>query len=186
MAIHSYFLMDIINTLFIKRFCLPHNTDITSYESGEQKVSSCLCGHYNHAACIMKGKIRPDKRANILSFGFNMVGDITGYEPGLHAEHDAINRLRPLTRKKHLQNINILVIRISKNNKIQHSKPCANCIENMRILPERKGYRIKHIYYSNYEGMIVRSTLQQLETEDLHYSRFFRKKKYQQIQSNLV
>jgi cytidine deaminase len=176
--------MDIIDTLFVKRFCLPFDTDIPSYEAGNQQISSCLCGHYNHAACILKGKIRGDRQANILSFGFNMVGDMAGYEPGIHAEHDAINHLRPLTRKKHLQNVNILVIRLSKKNKIQHSKPCANCIENMRILPEKKGYRIKHIYYSNYEGVIVKSSLHQLENEELHYSRFFRKNKYKQMQSN--
>ena len=103
------------------------------------------------------------------------MGDINGNQPGVHAEHDAINRLKPLQRKKHLQPVNILVIRLSKNNKIQNSKPCANCIENMKILPEKKGYRIKNIYYSGDNGEIIKSSLKNLENEDLHYSRFFRK-----------
>jgi len=115
------------------------------------------------------------KKANILSFGFNMMGDIHGNQPGVHAEHDAINRLKPLKRKKHLQNIHILVIRLSKNNKIQNSKPCANCIENMKTLPEKKGYKLKNIYYSDDNGNIVKSNLRNLENEELHYSRFFRK-----------
>lgn len=115
------------------------------------------------------------KKANILSFGFNMMGDSDGNEPGIHAEHDAINRLKPLGRRKHLQNINMLVIRISKSNKIQNSKPCANCINTMKNLPEKKGYRIKNIYYSNDNGDIVKSNLKNLENEELHYSRFFRK-----------
>jgi hypothetical protein len=115
------------------------------------------------------------KKANILSFGFNMMGDINGNQPGIHAEHDAINRLKPLQRKKHLQSINILVIRLSKNNKIQNSKPCANCIKNMKLLPEKKGYKIRNIYYSDDNGEIVKSSLKNLEKEDLHYSRFFRK-----------
>jgi hypothetical protein len=115
------------------------------------------------------------KKANILSFGFNMMGDINGNEPGVHAEHDAINRLKPLQRKKHLENVNMLVIRLSKNNKIQNSKPCANCIETMKTLPEKKGYRIKNIYYSDDNGYIVKSSIKNLENEDLHYSRYFRR-----------
>jgi hypothetical protein len=104
-----------------------------------------------------------------------MMGDVHGNQPGVHAEHDAINRLKPLKRKKHLQNIHILVIRLSKNNKIQNSKPCANCIENMKTLPEKKGYKLKNIYYSDDNGNIVKSNLRNLENEELHYSRFFRK-----------
>jgi hypothetical protein len=115
------------------------------------------------------------KKANILSFGFNMMGDINGNQPGVHAEHDAINRLKPLQRKKHLQCVNILVVRLSKNNKIQNSKPCANCIETIKTLPEKKGYRIKNIYYSGDNGEIIKSSIKTLENEKLHYSRFFRK-----------
>ena len=39
-----------------------------------------------------------------------MMGDVEGNEQGIHAEHDAINRLKPLKRNKRLQSINILVI----------------------------------------------------------------------------
>ncbi len=46
----------ILDTLFLKRFCLPHNSDISSFENGESKISSCLCGNYNHASCILKGQ----------------------------------------------------------------------------------------------------------------------------------
>jgi hypothetical protein len=37
-----------------------------------------------------------------------------------------------------------------------------------------KGYKIKNIYYSNDNGDIVKSSLKNLENEDLHYSRFYR------------
>lgn len=117
------------------------------------------------------------EKANILSFGFNQMGDIYGNEPGIHAEHDAINKLKPLRRKKHLENINLLVIRISKYNKLLNSKPCANCINLIKILPEKKGYRIKNIYYSNDNGDIIKTNINNLENEDLHYSRYFRRNK---------
>jgi len=116
------------------------------------------------------------KKANILSFGFNRMGDINGNEAGIHAEHDAINKLKPLEKKKKLEPINLLVIRFSKNNKIQNSKPCANCIQTMKTLPQKKGYRIKNIYYSNDYGEIVKSNIKILEKEELHYSRFYRQK----------
>ena len=116
------------------------------------------------------------QKANILSFGFNKMGDIDGNEPGIHAEHDAINKLKPLDKKKKLEPINLLVIRFSKNNKIQSSKPCANCIQNMKTLPKKKGYKIKNIYYSNDNEEIVKSSIKILETEGLHYSRFYRRK----------
>ena len=48
--------MSIFDTLFIKRFCLPADIDIDSYEVGHEKINSCLCGNYNHAACVLQGK----------------------------------------------------------------------------------------------------------------------------------
>ena len=121
---------------------------------------------------FQKGKV------SILSFGFNQVGDVDGNVPGIHAEHAAINKLKPSYRKKRLQTINLLVIRISKNNKLQNSKPCTNCIQNMKILPEKKGYKIKNVYYSNNDGDIIKSNFQILEKEEQHLSRFYRRKKY--------
>jgi len=115
------------------------------------------------------------EKASILNFGFNRMGDIDGNEPGVHAEHDAINKLKPLKRKKHLQNINLLVIRLSKNNKLQNSKPCAICIEKMKILPEKKGYKIKNIYYSSDNGEIIKTNIKNLESENMHYSRYYRR-----------
>jgi cytidine deaminase len=123
-----------------------------------------------------KGKNLILKRANILSFGFNSMGDTNGDSAGIHAEHDAINKLKPLYKKKRLVPINILVIRVSKSNKLQNSKPCANCIQVMKNLPEKKGYIIKNVYYSNNNGEIVKSSLKNLENEEPHYSRYYRRK----------
>jgi hypothetical protein len=116
------------------------------------------------------------KKANILSFGFNRMGDIEGNKPGIHAEHDAINKLKPLNIKKKLVAINLLVVRFSKNNKIGNSKPCANCILMMRSFPPKKGYKIRNIYYSDDCGNIVKSSLNILEKEEQHYSRFYRRR----------
>lgn len=51
----------IFDTMFLKRFCLPSNTDISLYERGQNKIPQCLCGNYNHAACILQGKLPKGK-----------------------------------------------------------------------------------------------------------------------------
>lgn len=116
------------------------------------------------------------KKANILSIGYNRMGEKNGLYPGVHAEHDAINKLKPLSRNKHLKAVNLLVIRVSKNNKLQSSKPCANCIKIIKSLPIKKGYRVRNIYYSDDNGNIIKTNINNLEKDELHYSKFFRKK----------
>lgn len=104
------------------------------------------------------------------------MGDSKGLRSGIHAEHDAIRKLIPLRRNKKLVNINILVIRLSGKNKLQSSKPCINCINMMKTLPIKLGYKIQNIYYSNEKGDIVKSNITTLENENPHYSRFYRNK----------
>lgn len=43
----------IIDKLFAKRFCLQTNC----FEGNVQNVllNKCLCGNYNHAACVLEG-----------------------------------------------------------------------------------------------------------------------------------
>jgi len=117
------------------------------------------------------------KKARILSFGVNQMGDIDGNTPGIHAECDAISKLIPLKPKKKLENINILVVRLSTKNKIQSSKPCSSCIDTMIRLPPKKGYKVQNIYYSDGFGKILKTTLNALEKEERHYSKFYKKQK---------
>ena len=114
------------------------------------------------------------KKARILSFGVNQLGDINGNTPGIHAEEDALSKLMPLKYKKRLEPINILVIRLSPKNKLQISKPCSNCIKLLSIIPKKKGYKIENIYYSDADGNIVKTNLQTLENEEKHYSKYYR------------
>ena len=116
------------------------------------------------------------KKDRILSYGVNQIGNTKGQNPGIHAECDAILKLRPLKNKKKLQSINLVVIRLSSKNKIQSSKPCNNCIETMKILPQKKGYKIENIYYSNEEGNIIKTNLNKLDLEEKHYSKYYKKK----------
>jgi cytidine deaminase len=119
-------------------------------------------------------------KARILSYGINQMGDSDGLNPGVHAEHDAIIKLCPLKKKKRLEIINILVIRVSSKNKLQSSKPCGNCLEIMKTLPMKKGYKIQNVYYSDNEGNIIKKSLTNLDNEDnrnKHYSRYYKQRK---------
>ena len=119
------------------------------------------------------------KKARILSYGVNKMGDSEGIIPGIHAEYDAIKKLPPLKRNKKLKNINLLVIRLSAKNQLQSSKPCNNCIDIMKTMPIKKGYKIQYIYYSDSNQNIVKTTLYNLDNEEKHYSKFYKNKKKQ-------
>ena len=54
---------------------------------------------------------------------------------------------------------------------MQISKPCYNCIQIIKTIPIKKGYKIKEIYYSNREGNIIKSSLENLDKEEYHYAR---------------
>lgn len=114
------------------------------------------------------------KKVSVLSYGINSYADLDGKNPGIHAEEDAINKLPPLKIKKNLEVVDLLVIRLSKTNKIQSSKPCTNCIRKMRTVPSQKGYKIRNVYYSNGEGGITRTNLTTLENEEQHISRYYK------------
>lgn len=104
------------------------------------------------------------------------MGDSEGLTPGIHAEYDVIKKLIPLRRTKKLESINLLVIRLSGKNKLQSSKPCSNCIDIMKTLPEKKGYKIQNIYYSDCDGNIVKTTLKNLDNEEKHFSKYYKHK----------
>jgi hypothetical protein len=46
--------------------------------------------------------------------------------------------------------------------------------------PPKKGYKIKNIYYSDSFGNIVKTSLNSLEKEERHYSRFYKNQKTRQ------
>jgi len=100
------------------------------------------------------------------------MGDESGKNPGIHAEYDALTKLKPLYNRR-LEIINMLIIRVSKKNNLQSSKPCVNCIDTLKSFPQKKGYKIQYIYYSDGEGNIIKSNLDILEKEEKHYSRFY-------------
>lgn len=97
-----------------------------------------------------------------------------------HAEHDAIenlNKKRRIERKKRKSCtvVNMLVIRYNKTNKLVNSKPCVHCIHKMINIPIKHGYKIKYVYYSDTDRIIVKKKLTDLlKDPNMHMTKRYR------------
>ena len=112
---------------------------------------------------------------NILSYGINTY-NIKHNNGSTHAEVNAINNLPSYpNNRKQLKKINIFVIRTSNTGKIGMSKPCIKCIQDMNIIPQKKGYIIKNVYYSETSGEIITTSLNKLiSDENFHVSKYYK------------
>ena len=173
--------MSLLETLYNKRFGLCSNFVFEPNET--PAIHYCLCGNYNHIACIFLGRgenLLSGKKIQVLSYGMNQYADVDGKEPSIHAEYDAISNLPPLDRRKsrNLYRCNIFVTKFSRSNNIGNSKPCSECIQQMILLPGLKGYQIKNVYYTNNEKRIVRERLAHLVRDNVpYYTRYQRTQK---------
>jgi len=52
-----------------------------------------------------------------------------------------------------------------------NSRPCASCIHKMHMCAPSKGYVVRRIYYSDENGDMVKTTLEQLLQEPMYHSR---------------
>jgi len=146
---------DILNQLCIKRLCLPSNININDLRNGVIKTCTCKNNFTKHIACTFNDD-------HILSYGFNNYNNPND-DRTIHAEVSSILNLPPLINtKKNLKKINILVIKTSITGKIGSSKPCINCIKTMTFLPQKRGYIIKKILYSDVNGVIINISLNRL------------------------
>lgn len=110
---------------------------------------------YRHIAAIINHN-------TIISIGFNTSREFySGCNYSKHAEIDALYKLPPHRRKKK-KNITLLVLRITNTGKLANSKPCSNCVRRIR---NHYKYRITEVYYSNSDGDIIKTTLNELVNE---------------------
>lgn len=92
----------------------------------------------------------------------------------IHAEHDAINKL-PIIRNKKLKKVSILIIKTSNTGVLGNSKPCYHCIQKMKNMMPKKGYRMDNVYYTDEHSKIVKKKFSALiEEKDVHLSSYYR------------
>ena len=94
---------------------------------------------HRHACAIIKN----DK---LFSVGVNKYLNIKQCKISLHSEIDA------MASCKNLKGKDILIIRYSSDNKLRMSKPCVNCLKQIK----KNG--IKKVYYSNDDGTFTITT----------------------------
>lgn len=115
---------------------------------------------------------------NILAYGENHYNIST---PGSeHAEICALKQLRTISRRsKHLKSIDLIVIRITNGSKLGVSKMCEKCVIGAATIPQKYGYRIRNVIYSNDQGGFTKVKLAELvHSSDNYISKFYRTSGY--------
>jgi deoxycytidylate deaminase len=124
----------------------------------ENLIINARKSNLNHkfAACIIQGK-------KIYSHGYNYCS-----RENIHAEISTLNNLNrniaEMSKKR--KTFDILIIRVTKSNKLANSRPCKSCFNAL------KSYGISRIFYSNKEGEIVYENVDEMKVE--HTSSGFR------------
>ena len=87
--------------------------------------------------------------------GFYSVGinhyNVDGKFTSIHAEVDAVKNLKKSIKNKRVY---MIVFRVNKQGKICMSKPCSNCIREIKREFKNKNYRCSIIYYTEQDGSI--------------------------------
>jgi cytidine deaminase len=123
-----------------------HNNILNDMINFRKSQIRKFTGYYQHVAMIFE----KNNIINPLSYGTNYY---KGNDDTIHAEHDALLRLKE--NKKRIKKINIIVIRYTTTYKLSNSKPCAFCLNNMYVIAAAKGYNIDKVYYSNNNNIEV-------------------------------
>lgn len=89
------------------------------------------------------------------SIGYNYY-EVNKKHDTIHAEVDCVMNLKSWKKNKP-KKIYLFVFRTnSKGNKLMMSKPCANCIKYIQENLVKKNYKLKSLYYCNWEGEITK------------------------------
>jgi len=94
--------------------------------------------------------------------------------PSTHAELDTFKHLnKKMKLQRSFRKYSILVIRINNSGQICYSKPCANCIRELRE------HQIKYIYYSDHQGNIIKEKTNVIHND--HVSKVYLKCKINNV-----
>ena len=116
------------------------------------------------------------KSITVYSYGHNHIR----HKRPIHAEMDAINNLPPVSKKKKLVKVKLLVIRISKSKlTLMDSKCCVRCCEIIYKIPPLRGYTVENIAYSTESGSIEDyHPINLLLDDEYHTSFYYSKRNY--------
>jgi cytidine deaminase len=107
----------------------------------------------------------------------------TAYQT-VHAEEHAIKKLPRVQPKKKKPRVDILVIRTTSAGNLGISRPCLRCTILLYTELPSKGYELGNIYYTISDGSIVKTTIEELITEQKenpHISQYYRNRNMKKI-----
>jgi hypothetical protein len=87
-----------------------------------------------------------------------------------HAESRLVDTLPDISRGNRLKAKDICVVKMNHTG-LSNSKPCIQCLRKLEIYAPLRGYRIRRIYYSDETGKIIKSSLRELLSQPLYFSR---------------
>ena len=128
---------------------------LKAYESALN--SPCLKKH--GCVAVLNGKIIAQANNDYRSaFKKNKKFQMDGDGCSIHAEMAVMRIIGKVFKNINYKKIDIYVIRIGGNGKIVNSEPCADCAAVL------KDFNIKKIFYSNKEGNIISTKIQEYST----------------------
>jgi hypothetical protein len=129
--------------------------DLVNIQNESRCYREIFC---HHIATILNFDI---VGTNSLRFAWN------GSNYGTHAEMAVLQQL-PCNFSKRVIPIDILVIRTTATGDLRNSKPCAKCLKHMARI-EINRYRIRNIFYSDDDGIIVCESFKNLSNDKNKY-----------------
>ena len=91
----------------------------------------------------------------------------------IHAEQDAINKLKPNFGRPIKANIMVIKFGMGENScdryELKNSYPCVHCLYSIYVMALKRGYKICHIFYSDHRGEIQCEKIGDLIHKDNQY-----------------
>ena len=143
-----------------------NNIMSVDYYDHLQDICSDMCGKFGswgrtetHHVCALVN-VKDGK----VFIGENSTRQQHGCPISTHAEMDALRKLMKTKQisngnQKRIDKYDVIVIRISKTNKLGSSRPCYHCICGLLNNPVVK---IRYVYYSLNNGKIIREKLEDM------------------------
>ncbi len=73
----------------------------------------------------------------------------------IHAEIDAVGKLRTHEKKKKMKPIILISLRFSRSGALKNAKPCYHCVTTLKTILNQKNYCVSYVVYSNSNGELV-------------------------------
>jgi hypothetical protein len=121
-----------------------------------KRLTSSKIGQFLHCSVIFPSN---GDFSSPLSYGENQIRG----NSSIHAEANCIDKI-PMKRDGKIKKVDLLVIRVTRDGRCTMSKPCMHCISKMNSII-CKNYRIRSVYYSNYDGEIEKLSLSKLNKD---------------------